>query len=228
MREREPGVPADSTAVDAAPVVFVVDDEEHMRAALRRLFASAGLRAEVHATGAEFLAQPQLDVPGCVILDVGMPGMGGLEVQTRLRERAADLPVIFLTGAAEIPVAVAAMRAGAVDFVEKPFDNDDLLRRVRAAIERQALHRDEARRRREFARRLETLTPRECEVLEWVVAGQTNKEIARTLGGSHRTIEIHRSRIMEKTAAQSLADLIRMCLLVDAAPFARKARSEDT
>jgi two-component system response regulator FixJ len=172
----------------------------------------------VYATGEAFLARPQLDVAGCVVLDVGMPGMGGLEVQARLHARATDLPVIFLTGAAEVPVAVAAMRAGAADFVEKPFDNDDLLRRVRSAIERQALQRGEARQRREFARRLQTLTPRECEVLEWIVAGKTSKEIARTLGGSHRTIEIHRGRIMEKTAAESLADLIRMRLLVGAPP----------
>ncbi|WP_182532963.1 response regulator transcription factor [Dokdonella fugitiva] len=216
MPEREPGIRADASAADAAPVVFVVDDEEHMGTALRRLFASAGLSAEVYATGEAFLARPQLDVAGCVVLDVGMPGMGGLEVQARLHARAADLPVIFLTGAAEVPVAVAAMRAGAADFVEKPFDNDDLLRRVRGAIERQAVQRGEARQRREFARRLDTLTPRECEVLEWIVAGKTSKEIARTLGGSHRTIEIHRGRIMEKTAAESLADLIRMRLLVGA------------
>jgi len=216
MPEREPGIRADASAADAAPVVFVVDDEEHMGTALRRLFASAGLPAEVYATGEAFLARPQLDVAGCVVLDVGMPGMGGLEVQARLHARASDLPVIFLTGAAEVPVAVAAMRAGAADFVEKPFDNDDLLRRVRGAIERQAVQRGEARQRREFARRLDILTPRECEVLEWIVAGKTSKEIARTLGGSHRTIEIHRGRIMEKTAAESLADLIRMRLLVGA------------
>ena len=220
MPGREPRDRADPTVPDGAPVVFVVDDEEPMRHALRRLFMSAGLRIEEYATGEAFLARPELDVAGCVVLDVGMPGMGGLEVQARLRERA-DLPVIFLTGAAEVPIAVAAMRAGAADFVEKPFDNEDLLRRVHVAIERQALQRDEAQRRRAFARRLETLTPRECEVLEWIVAGQTNKEIARTLGGSHRTIEIHRSRIMEKTGADSLADLIRMRLLVGAGGAAR-------
>ncbi|HEU4662559.1 MAG TPA: response regulator [Dokdonella sp.] len=227
MPEREPGIRADTNAAEhEQPIVFVVDDEEPMGAALRRLFAGAGLRSEVYATGEAFLAREPLDVAGCVVLDVGMPGMGGLEVQAHLRARAPDLPVIFLTGATEIPVAVAAMRAGAVDFVEKPFDNDDLLRRVRTAIERQAVHRDEARRRREFARRLATLTPRESEVLEWIVAGKTSKEIARTLGGSHRTIEIHRGRIMEKTAAESLADLIRMHLLVGAPAAARRIGSD--
>ena len=228
MPEREPGTRGNCTATDAAPTVFVVDDEEHMGAALRRLFVSAGLPTEVYATGEAFLARLSHDVPGCVFLDVGMPGMDGLEVQARLHARAADLPVIFLTGAAEVPVAVAAMRAGAVDFVEKPFDNDDLLRRVRTAIERQTLQRGEARRRREFERRLRTLTPREGEVLEWIVAGKTSKEIARTLGGSHRTIEIHRGRIMEKTAAESLADLIRMRLTVGAPPPAPRSRSGDT
>jgi FixJ family two-component response regulator len=227
MPEREPGTRVDSVAVDAAPIVFVVDDEEHMGAALRRLFVAAGLSTEVYATGEAFLARPSLDVPGCVVLDVGMPGMGGLEVQARLHACAADLPVVFLTGAAEIPVAVAAMRAGAADFIEKPFDNDDLLHRVRAAIERQAMQRGDARRRLEFERRLRTLTPREGEVLEWIVAGKTSKEIARTLGGSHRTIEIHRGRIMEKTAAQSLADLIRMRLVVGALPTPTRGEPGD-
>jgi len=222
MTEREPGTRVDAIAADAAPIVFVVDDEEHMGTALRRLFVSAGLPTEVYATGEAFLARSSHDVPGCLVLDVGMPGMGGLEVQARLHACAPDLPVVFLTGAAEVPVAVAAMRAGAADFVEKPFDNDDLLCRVRAAIERQAMQRGEARRRLEFERRLRTLTPREGEVLEWIVAGKTSKEIARTLGGSHRTIEIHRGRIMEKTAAQSLADLIRMSLTVGALPPATR------
>ena len=216
MPEREPGTRMDCTATDAAPIVFVVDDEEHMGTALRRLFVAAGLPTEVYSTGEAFLARSSHDVPGCVILDVGMPGMGGLEVQARLHACAVDLPIVFLTGAAEVPVAVAAMRAGAADFVEKPFDNEDLLRRVRAAIERQALQRGDARRRREFERRLRTLTPREREVLEWIVAGKTSKEIARAIGGSHRTIEIHRGRIMEKTAAESLADLIRIRLMVGA------------
>ena len=228
MPEREPRTRVDSIAADAAPIVFVVDDEEHMGNALRRLFVSAGLPTEVYATGEAFLARSSHDVPGCVVLDVGMPGMGGLEVQAQLHSCAAGLPVVFLTGAAEVPVAVAAMRAGAADFVEKPFDNDDLLRRVRAAIERQATQRGEARRRLEFERRLQTLTPREGEVLEWIVAGKTSKEIARTLGGSHRTIEIHRGRIMEKTGAQSLADLIRMRLVVGAAPAPAGSGHGDT
>ncbi|TCO37192.1 response regulator transcription factor [Dokdonella fugitiva] len=227
MPGHAPGSEMDA-AVEAAPIVFVVDDEEHMGTALRRLFVSAGLATEVYATGEAFLARPGLDVPGCVVLDVGMPGMGGLEVQARLHERAPDLPVIFLTGAAEVHVAVTAMRAGAADFVEKPFDNEDLLRRVQAAIARQAALREAALRRREFARRLATLTPREGEVLEWIVAGKTSKEIARALGGSHRTIEIHRGRIMEKTAAASLADLIRMRLLVGAPAPARRDGGADT
>lgn len=228
MPEREPGTRVGYAETEAAPIVFVVDDEEHMGAALRRLFVSAGLPTEVYSTGEAFLARSSHDVPGCVVLDVGMPGMGGLEVQARLHACAADLPVIFLTGAAEVPVAVAAMRAGAADFVEKPFDNEDLLHRVLAAIDRQAAQRDEARRRLDIARRLRTLTPREGEVLEWIVAGKTSKEIARTLGGSHRTIEIHRGRIMEKTAAESLADLIRMRLMVGVPSPAIRSRSGDT
>jgi FixJ family two-component response regulator len=228
MPEHAPGTGEESIGEEGGPpIVFVVDDEEHMGSALRRLFVSAGLATEVYATGEAFLARSSHDVAGCVVLDVGMPGIGGLEVQARLHARAAGLPVIFLTGAAQVHVAVAAMRAGAADFVEKPFDNDDLLRRVRAAIRCQAAQRVEARRRLDFERRLRTLTPREGEVLEWIVAGKTSKEIARELGGSHRTIEIHRARIMEKTAAQSLADLIRM-RLVAGVPAASTRSPGDT
>ncbi len=142
-----------------------------------------------------------------------MPGMSGLEVQASLKQRRAALPVIFLTAAADIPIAVAAMREGAVDFIEKPFENEHLLTRVRQAIERSLDDMRRAEERNRTLHRLETLTPREHEVLELVVSGMTAKEIARKLGASHRTIEIHRGHVMEKMAAASLADLVRMRLL---------------
>jgi two-component system response regulator FixJ len=207
------------------PVVLVVDDDASMRAALRRVFASAHIASEQYASGAEFLAQARMERPGCVVLDVGMPGMNGLEVQARLKQRHVDLPVIFLTGTAEIPIAVAAMREGAMDFVEKPFDNDDLVARVRNVIERHRRERPGEVERREVRRRLQLLTPREREVLELLVHGKTNKEIARALGASHRTIEIHRRNAMEKMGAPTLADLVRMRLIEgdtqDAAPGAQ-------
>ncbi|MGA9334651.1 MAG: response regulator [Rudaea sp.] len=199
----------------ASPVVIVVDDDGLMRSSLRRLLVSAQLTAELYATGAEFLAQARLDRPGCVVLDVGMPGMNGLEVQACLKQRSVDIPVIFLTGSSDIPIAVTAMREGAVDFVEKPFDNEDLLARVRRAIDSQRQRRQEDLERRDVMQRFALLTAREHSVMELVVAGKTNKEIARSLGASHRTIEIHRRRVMEKMAAPTLADLVRMRLLAD-------------
>jgi two-component system response regulator FixJ len=164
-------------------------------------------------SGTELLESGRFDRPGCLILDVKMPGMDGLEVQTQLNARGVDMPTIFLTGASDVPIAVAAMRAGAVDFLEKPFENEHLIARVRQAIARHQQHRVDAEERRDLGQRFESLTPREREVLDLVVAGQTSKEIARTLGASHRTIEIHRNHLMEKTRAESLADLIRLRLI---------------
>jgi len=195
------------------PLVMVVDDDPSMRSALRRLFASAHLACDLYASGAEFLAQVRTDRPGCILLDVGMPGMSGLEVQAQLNQRRVDLPVLFLTGTAQIPIAVAAMREGAADFIEKPFDNEDLVARVRKVIQQHCRRQSGAPERREVRRRLQLLTPRERSVLDLIVQGKTNKEVARELGASHRTIEIHRSRVMEKMGAVSLAELVRMRLL---------------
>jgi two-component system response regulator FixJ len=195
------------------PVVIVVDDEEGIRSALRRLFMLAGLASEHYASGAELFERAKFDRPGCIVLDVSMPGMGGLEVQVGLKQRHVNLPVIFLTGRSDIPTAVAAMREGAVDFVEKPFDNDDLLARVRRAVDQHLQSRQGEWQRRQISERLQLLTPRERSVLELIVQGKTNKEIARVLGSSYRTIEVHRGHIMEKLEADSLADLVRMSLL---------------
>lgn len=202
------------TETDLGPVVFVVDDDDGMRAALQRLLTLAKLPVEAYASGVEFLAGARFDRPGCILLDVRMPQMGGLEVQACLKQRHVLLPIVFLTGSSDIPIAVTAMREGAVDFIEKPFDNDDLVARVRAAIEQnEHLRRDDA----EHAALLalaQKLTPREHEIMDLVVTGLTSKEIARIVGASHRTVEIHRGRVMEKMAAATLADLVRKHLLL--------------
>ena len=203
--------PVTTTLQDA--VVLVVDDDASMRASLKRLLTVARLPVELYSSGKEFLAEARFDRPGCLLLDVSMPEMSGLEVQAQLNQRGVSLPILFLTGSADIPVAVTAMREGAVDFVEKPFQNDDLLERVRRAIAQHHRHRKIGEERQLVLQRLATLTPREHEVLELVVAGNTNKEIARVLGASHRTIEIHRVHLMEKMMASTLADLVRMRLL---------------
>lgn len=192
------------------PVVRIVDDDDLIRSAVRRLLANAGLATELYPSGAEFLAQARLDQPGCLILDFRMPGMNGLEVQAALKQRNVEMPIIFLTGSSDIPVAVAAMREGAADFLEKPFDNADLLARVRQAIERDAQWRLDNTQRQQVLQRFDSLTARERSVCELVVTGMTNKEIARQLGASYRTIEIHRRRVMEKMDASTLADLVRM------------------
>lgn len=201
--------------VDGAGVVFVVDDDAGIRAALRRLLKLHGLTVEMYASGRDFLAQADLRRSGCVLLDVRMPGMNGLEVQAELNGRQVPLPVIFLTGASDIPMAVTAMRQGAEDFIEKPFDNRQLLARVRQALEHARTRIQHSTDRHAVLERWHSLTPRERQVLELVTVGKTAKEIARTLGASHRTIEIHRGHLMEKMGAATLAELVRMRLLAE-------------
>ena len=201
-------------------LVAIVDDDALMLSALRRLLVPAGFAVETYPSGAALLADPNLDRASCVILDARMPEMAGIEVQARLKQCVADMPVIFLSGSADIPIAVAAMREGAVDFIQKPFDRDTLVACVRRAVD---LHSErEGPERHEVLARLHSLTTRERNVLGLVVAGRTCKQIARNLGGSHRTIEVHRHHIMEKMAASSLADLVRMRLLAgDEPPLSR-------
>jgi RNA polymerase sigma factor (sigma-70 family) len=190
--------------------VFVVDDDAGMRAALRRLFVSSGVPVEVYASAADLLGRCDLARPGVLILDVMMPGMSGLDLHRELLARGVTIPVMFLTASHSVPMAVAAIQSGAVDFLEKPFENADLLARAARAMQVAARQRAAQVDRHEFDERLSQLTPREREVMKHVVAGETNKAIARALGASHRTIDIHRSRVMEKMQAASLADLVRM------------------
>lgn len=194
-----------------SPRVLIVDDDDAMRAALFRLFKSAGFGVETFASGPELLAQGDLARPGVLLLDVLMPGMTGLELQEELLKRGPTPPIVFLTASHSVPMAVTAMQRGAVDFVEKPFENDDLVARVQRAL-RHAPRQEDQTRRTEYERKRATLTPREREVMDLVVTGKTNKEIARVLDVSPRTVEVHRFRVMDKMEAPSLAALVGMAL----------------
>jgi two-component system response regulator FixJ len=195
---------------DVRPVVFIVDDDPAVRESMGMLMASAGLDSRGFPSARDFLAAYEPEVPGCLVLDLRMPGMSGIELQEELDRRGATLPIIFLTAYADVPTAVGAVRAGAVDFLQKPVDGGRLLNRVRDALgidSRSRARRSEAEGARE---RLARLTARESEVLQLVVEGHTNKAVAKILGISRRTVETHRARIMRKTDAASLPELIRI------------------
>jgi FixJ family two-component response regulator len=192
------------------PAVFVVDDDAAVRRFLGGLIESVELRVEAYASAQDFLKAYEPGRPGCLVLDVRMPGMSGLELQRELTDRAIDLPVIVLTGHGNVQVAVHAMKAGAVDFIEKPFDNELLLDRIQKAVAGSVHAASERIRRNEIAIRLQQLTPRERQVLDLVVSGETNKGVARHLEISERTVEIHRANVMRKMRATSLADLVRL------------------
>jgi len=199
-------------------IVFVIDDEASVRKALGRVLQQAGYQMEAFGSAQEFLQRMPYDGPGCIILDVQMPGLNGVELQGRLVETKCFLPIIFLSGHSDIPISVRAMKAGAVDFLTKPFKNPDLLEAVRISLHKDA----EARAMREEAQRiqqhLDTLTDREKEVLRWVVGGHLNKQIAYELGISEATVKAHRAHVMEKMQANSLADLVRLVEKVGIVP----------
>lgn len=194
------------------PTVFVVDDDEGVRDSLRFLLKSVGLTTKTLGSAAEFLDSYNVNHPGCLVLDVRMPAMSGLELQQQLNVRGAMIPVIFITGHGDIPMAVEAMQHGAFDFLQKPFRDQDLIDRLQKALAKDAENRTELRQRDQVQSRFDTLTPREHEVLVLMVRGLPNKIMAAELGVSQRTVEIHRARVMEKTAAGSLAHLVRMYL----------------
>jgi FixJ family two-component response regulator len=195
--------------------VYVVDDDEAIRRFLRGLIRSVGLRVETYTSAQDFLDAYEAGSRGCLLLDIRMPQMSGLELQAELKRRDIDLPVIVLTGHGDVKVAVHAMKAGAVDFVEKPFNNELLLSGIQKAIADSQRAGSTRIRRQEVQHRVDTLTPREREVLTMVVAGATNKGVARQLGISEKTVEIHRAKVMEKMQAKSLADLVRMTSVLD-------------
>lgn len=194
------------------PTVFVVDDDPGMRNALRRLVTEAGLCVVAYPSAAAFLDDFRPERPGCLLLDVRMPAMSGPQLQAKLDACGAHLPIIYLTGYGTVPLAVGAMKAGAMDFIEKPFDNAALLQRVRDALVRDTRERALRAERESLRQSIATLTPREREVMDFMAAGRSSKEIARTLDISTRTVEIHRARVMAKLAADSVADLVRKTL----------------
>jgi RNA polymerase sigma factor (sigma-70 family) len=192
------------------PTVFIVDDDQAIRHAMELLMRSVGLDYEIFHSGDEFLAGFSADRPGCLVLDIRMPGLGGLELQQRLIDLHSTLPIIFITGHGDVPMAVEAMQKGAVDFIQKPFRDQDLLDRIHEALKTDRERRSEREEQEEIADRLDKLTKREREVMDLVVTGKPNKVIAYELGVSQRTVEIHRARVMEKMEARSLAELVRM------------------
>ena len=194
----------------ASPTVFVIDDDAAVRKAVSRLLRSAGIAVAVFASPGEFLAQHDPDMPGCLVLDLAMPDINGLQLQTTLAKKGCTLPIIFLTGHGDVSKSVQAMKHGAFDFFSKPVKEKDLLPAVRAAIERNAVARQEQARLSEICARLDTLTPREREVLEHVVAGKLNKQIASDLGITEATVKMHRARVMAKMKVQSVAELSRL------------------
>jgi FixJ family two-component response regulator len=195
---------------EAQAIVFVVDDDEGMRQSLKNLIRSVGLRVEAFASAQEFLRSKVIDVPGCLVLDVRLPGLSGLDLQKRIADAGIAIPIIFITGHGDIPMTVRAMKAGAVEFLTKPFRDQDLLDAIQQALERDRIAREQRAEIEELRGRLDSLTPREREVMGLVVAGLLNKQIAGELGTSETTIKIHRHQVMEKMGAGSLAELVRM------------------
>jgi two-component system, LuxR family, response regulator FixJ len=197
-----------------AATVFVVDDDHAMRTSLQWLIESTGLTVQTYESADVFLAHYQHGQAGCLLLDVRMPGMTGLELQSYLMRQGYRLPVILITGHGDVTMAVKAMKAGAMDFIEKPFHDEDLLRSIHNALDFDEKHRASRSLRTDIALRLAELTPREHEVMAMVTDGLSNREIAAALGVSAKTVEAHRARVMEKMRAESLAELVRMALLM--------------
>jgi RNA polymerase sigma factor (sigma-70 family) len=199
--------------MNSESTVFVVDDDQAMRHSLKWLIESAGLRVRTFAAAEDFLQTYYPGQAGCLLLDVRMPGMSGLDLQSYLVREEIALPVIIITGHGDVPMAVKAMQAGAMDFIEKPFKDEDLLASIRRGIEADRKQRSERVQQAEIAMRLAELTPREHEVMDMVTGGKSNKEIAAALGVSAKTVEAHRARVMDKMRADSLAELVRMVLI---------------
>ena len=196
--------------LDTTPIVFVVDDDVSVRESLELLIRYAGWRAETFDSAEDFLARPRAIAPSCLVLDVRLRGLSGLDFQRELAARNIRIPIVFVTGHGDIPMSVRAMKAGAIEFLTKPYRDQDLLDAVRIALERDRARREQEKDLTDLRQRFESLTPREQEVISMAVLGMLNKQIADQLGTAENTVKVHRSRAMEKMNAQSFADLVRM------------------
>jgi two-component system, LuxR family, response regulator FixJ len=197
-------------AASAQPTVIVIDDDTSVRKGISRLLASMGFRTETFGSAEEFLAREHYPEAGCIILDVRMPGRSGMDLQDELNKANCSMPIIFITGHGNIPMSVQAMKKGAVDFLTKPFDDEELLQAVKSALEKDRKAKAERAEVHDIQKRMKRLTPREYETLHYVVSGMMNKQIAVKLGIAEKTVKVHRGRIMEKLCVDSVAELVRL------------------